>query len=84
MEAAALMGAHKTYKIPGTYNDGYRAMGDAVAVPVSRYLAETLLSPLAKLIKESSRGGRANQQRQRGQHAKVCHLSKRSPRRKSH
>ena len=51
-EAAALMGAHKTYKIPGTYNDGYRAMGDAVAVPVSRYLAETLLSPLAKLIKE--------------------------------
>jgi len=52
MEAAALMGAHKTYKIPGTYNDGYRAMGDAVAVPVSRYLAETLLSPLAKLVKD--------------------------------
>jgi hypothetical protein len=52
MEAAALMGAHKTYKIPGTYNDGYRAMGDAVAVPVSRYLAEMLLSPLAKLVKD--------------------------------
>jgi len=51
-EAAALMGARKTYKIPGTYNDGYKAMGDAVAVPVSRYLAEKLLSPLADLIKE--------------------------------
>jgi DNA (cytosine-5)-methyltransferase 1 len=51
-EAAALMGARKTYEIPGTYNDGYKAMGDAVAVPVSRYLAETLLSPLAELIKE--------------------------------
>jgi len=51
-EAAALMGAPKNYKLPGTYNDGYKAMGDAVAVPVSRYLAEKLLSPLAELIKE--------------------------------
>lgn len=51
-EAAALMGASESYKIPGTYNDGYKAMGDAVAVPVSRYLAENLLSPLADLIKK--------------------------------
>jgi DNA (cytosine-5)-methyltransferase 1 len=51
-EAAALMGAPKNYKLPGTYNDGYKAMGDAVAVPVSRYLAEKLLSPLAEQIKE--------------------------------
>ncbi len=51
-EAAALMGAPKNYKLPGSYNDGYKAMGDAVAVPVSRYLAKNLLSPLAKLIKE--------------------------------
>jgi DNA (cytosine-5)-methyltransferase 1 len=51
-ETAALMGAHKNYNIPGTYNDGYKAMGDAVAVPVSHYLAEKLLFPLAKLIKE--------------------------------
>jgi DNA (cytosine-5)-methyltransferase 1 len=51
-EAATLMGVRKNYKIPGTYNDGYKAMGDAVAVPVSRYLAEKLLSPLAELIKE--------------------------------
>jgi hypothetical protein len=27
-------------------------MGDAVAVPVTRYLAEKLLFPLAELIKE--------------------------------
>lgn len=51
-EAAALMGAPKNYKLPGSYNDGYKAMGDAVAVPVSRFLAEKLLSPLAELIKE--------------------------------
>lgn len=51
-EAAALMGAPKNYKLPGTYNDGYKAMGDAVAVPVSKYLADKLLSPVAELIKE--------------------------------
>lgn len=51
-EAAALMGAPENYKLPGTYNDGYKAMGDAVTVPVSHYLAENLLSPLAELIKK--------------------------------
>jgi DNA (cytosine-5)-methyltransferase 1 len=57
-ETASLMGVRNSYKIPGTYNDGYRAMGDAVAVPVTRYLAEKLLYPLAKLISE--RGFDAN------------------------
>jgi DNA (cytosine-5)-methyltransferase 1 len=51
-ETAALMGAPGNYKLPGAYNDGYKAMGDAVAVPVIRYLAENLLSPLADLIRE--------------------------------
>jgi len=46
-ETAALMGAPPDYGIPGSYNDGYRAMGDAVAVPVVRFLAESLLHPLA-------------------------------------
>jgi len=46
-EAARLMGAPEPYKIPGSYNDGYRAMGDAVAVPVAEWLAKHLLSPLA-------------------------------------
>ena len=46
-EAARLMGVRDSYKIPGSYNDGYLAMGDAVAVPVTRYIARYLLSPLA-------------------------------------
>ncbi|MGE0680363.1 MAG: DNA cytosine methyltransferase [Candidatus Binatia bacterium] len=46
-EAARLMGAPKCYKIPGSYNDGYKAMGDAVAVPAVRFLAQSLLYPLA-------------------------------------
>jgi DNA (cytosine-5)-methyltransferase 1 len=45
-ETARLMGAPETYKLPGTYNDGYKAMGDAVAVPVARYLAQYLLHPI--------------------------------------
>ncbi len=47
-EAARLMGAPDSYKLPGSYNDAYQAMGDAVAVPVVRYLAENLLVPLAR------------------------------------
>ncbi|OWR33150.1 DNA (cytosine-5-)-methyltransferase [Saccharibacillus sp. O23] len=45
-EIARLMGAPDEYKLPGSYNDGYKAMGDAVAVPVAEYLANQLLSPL--------------------------------------
>ena len=47
-EAARLMGAPESYKLPGSYNDGYTAMGDAVAVPVARYLAKHLLAHLAR------------------------------------
>lgn len=47
-EAARLMGTPETYKIPGSYNDGYRALGDAVAVPVAGWLAQHLLLPLVK------------------------------------
>jgi len=46
-EAARLMGAPESFKLPGTFNDGYKAMGDAVAAPVAAYLAKHLLSPLA-------------------------------------
>ena len=51
-ETARLMGAPETYSIPGSYNDGYKAMGDAVAVPVVRHLAQTLLQPLARALYE--------------------------------
>ena len=46
-EAARLMGAPEGFQLPGTFNDGYKAMGDAVAAPVAAYLAKHLLSPLA-------------------------------------
>jgi DNA (cytosine-5)-methyltransferase 1 len=46
-ECARLMGAPDTYRLIGSYNDGYRAMGDAVVVPVTRWLARYLLAPLA-------------------------------------
>lgn len=46
-ETVRLMGAPERYKIPGSYNDAYKAMGDAVSVPAVRYLARHLLAPLA-------------------------------------
>ena len=45
-ETARLMGASDEFKVPGSYYDGYRAMGDAVCVPVVRWIGEYLLSPL--------------------------------------
>ena len=51
-ETARLMGAGDTFKIPGSYNDGYRAMGDAVAVPVTKWIAKHLLYPLVKASQE--------------------------------
>ena len=47
-ETARLMGAPDSFRLPGTYNDGYKAMGDAVAVPVARWLGKRLLAPLAQ------------------------------------
>lgn len=49
-EAARLMGAPDTFKLPGTYNDGYKAMGDAVAVPVAQFLGRRFLTKLAEGI----------------------------------
>ncbi|MFU2208793.1 DNA cytosine methyltransferase [Solidesulfovibrio sp. C21] len=46
-EAAKLMGAPRGFILPTSANDAYRAMGDAVAVPVARYLAKSLLSKIA-------------------------------------
>jgi DNA (cytosine-5)-methyltransferase 1 len=47
-EAARLMGLPDSYKIPGNYNSGYNAMGDAVALPVTRFLTKHLLVSLAR------------------------------------
>lgn len=45
-ETARLMGAKDDFALPGSYNDGYKAMGDAVVVPVTRWLAHHLLARL--------------------------------------
>lgn len=47
-EVARLMGAPDSFELPGTYNDGYFAMGDAVAVPVAKFLSDHLLTQLVE------------------------------------
>jgi len=51
-EAARLMGVPDSFRLPGGYHDAYRAMGDAVAVPVVRWLSDHLLLPLAQACRE--------------------------------
>lgn len=46
-EAARLMGAPECYHLSTSYNESYNAMGDAVVVPVVKYLIDHLLVPLA-------------------------------------
>jgi len=46
-ETARLMGAPDSYNLVGSYNDIYKAMGDAVAVPPVAWLGRHLLRPLA-------------------------------------
>ncbi|HLJ71939.1 MAG TPA: DNA cytosine methyltransferase, partial [Roseiarcus sp.] len=46
-EAARLMGLPEEYKLPLRYNEAYHLVGDGVAVPVVRFLAEHLFEPLA-------------------------------------
>lgn len=50
-EAAKLMGLEAEYWLPDSYNEAYWALGDAVAVPVTRFLATRLLAPLCKLAR---------------------------------
>ena len=49
-EAARLMGAPDCFLIPGSYNDGYKAMGDAVAMPVVKFIGERFLKKLAEAV----------------------------------
>lgn len=49
-EAARLMGAPDSYILPGSYNDGYKAMGDAVAMPVARFIGERFLKKIAEVV----------------------------------
>jgi DNA (cytosine-5)-methyltransferase 1 len=47
-ETARLMGTPDSYALPDTYNDGYKAMGDAVAKPVASFVGESFLLRLAE------------------------------------
>lgn len=49
-EAARLMGAPDSFILPGAYNDGYKAMGDAVALPVARFIGERFLFKMAEAV----------------------------------
>ena len=49
-ETARLMGVPDDRPLPERYNQAYKAMGDGVAVPAVRHLAEHLLTPLADSI----------------------------------
>ena len=49
-ETARLMGAPDSFKLPGSLNDGYKAMGDAVAAPVAQFIVERFLTKIAEAI----------------------------------
>lgn len=49
-EAARLMGAPDSFALPGSYNDGYKAMGDAVVAPVVQFLGEHFLTKIAEVV----------------------------------
>lgn len=49
-EAARLMGVPDSFILPGSYNDGYKAMGDAVAMPVAQFIGKHFLIKIAGAI----------------------------------
>jgi DNA (cytosine-5)-methyltransferase 1 len=58
-EAARLMGAPDTFNLPGTYNDAYKAMGDAVVLPVATFVGKSFLVRLAEIIYNEQRHGKS-------------------------
>lgn len=49
-ETARLMGAPDSFQLPGSQNDGYKAMGDAVAKPVAEFLGKRFLAKIAEAV----------------------------------
>lgn len=49
-ETARLMGAPDDFKFPGSYNDGYKAMGDAVALPIASFIGKAFLTKIAEAV----------------------------------
>jgi DNA (cytosine-5)-methyltransferase 1 len=54
-EAARLMGVPDDYKLPEGQTAALHLLGDAVAVPVVRWLSQNLLEPLAELSERRKR-----------------------------
>lgn len=54
-EAARLMGAPDSFNLPGTNNNAYKAMGDAVALPVATFVGKSFLVRLAEIIYHEQR-----------------------------
>jgi len=48
-EAARLMGAPDSFVLPDTFNDGYKAMGDAVVASVALFIGASFLSKLMEV-----------------------------------
>lgn len=53
-EYARLQGVPDNYPLPPQINQALTGFGDAVCVPVIVWIAENILNPLAKLLRESS------------------------------
>lgn len=49
-EAARLVGTPDSFVLPCSYNDGYKAMGDAVAAPVAQFIGERFLTKIAEAV----------------------------------
>ena len=47
-EAARLMGLPDSYRLPESYNESYHLLGDGVAAPVVRHLAQHWMRPLLR------------------------------------
>ncbi|TKT70872.1 DNA cytosine methyltransferase [Afipia massiliensis] len=54
-ETARLMGLPDSYQLPQNYNEAYHLTGDGVAVPVVRYLAQSIFEPLLNFKGKSRR-----------------------------
>ncbi|ELD3828507.1 DNA cytosine methyltransferase [Salmonella enterica] len=54
-EAAALMGLPETFILPAAYQPAFKVIGDGLAVPSVRFLAERILEPLALAVRNDAR-----------------------------
>jgi DNA (cytosine-5)-methyltransferase 1 len=58
-EAARLMGLPDDYQLPTNYNEAYGLLGDGVAVPAVRLLAQHILEPILRASTQAASARRA-------------------------